>query len=54
MPKYAKQAQKRQPQAAGRRIVQVTKTLGKWAVQGAASGAVREVIRYALDLWTQL
>ncbi|MFB6830721.1 hypothetical protein [Streptomyces hydrogenans] len=53
MTKYAKQEQKRQPRA-GRRIIRVTKTLGKWAVQGATSGAVREVIRYALDLWTQL
>ncbi|MFE5974312.1 hypothetical protein ACFQ64_19385 [Streptomyces sp. NPDC056460] len=37
--------------AAGRRIVQAAKRLGGWVVQGAAAGIVREVMRYALDLW---
>lgn len=39
------------PQAAGHRILRVVKKLGEWVVQGAASGLVREVIRFALSLW---
>ncbi|MFE2561606.1 hypothetical protein ACFXGT_37480 [Streptomyces sp. NPDC059352] len=46
-----KQALEQQPQAAGRGIVRIAKKLGEWVVQGAASGVVREVMRYALDLW---
>ena len=46
-----KQARELQPQAAGRGILRVAKKVGEWVVQGAASGVVREVMRYALDLW---
>ncbi|MEU0309122.1 hypothetical protein [Streptomyces cyaneofuscatus] len=47
----AQQTPDQPPQAAGRRIVRVVKKLGEWVVQGAASGLVREVIRFALSLW---
>ncbi|MFD8013530.1 hypothetical protein [Streptomyces sp. NPDC058955] len=46
--------QAREQQAAGRRIVRMAKKLGEWVVQGAASGVVREVMRYALDLWAPM
>ncbi|MFE1907393.1 hypothetical protein ACFW96_27520 [Streptomyces gardneri] len=49
-----KQAREQQPQAAGRRIVRVARKLCGWVVQGAASGVVREVMRYALDLWAPM
>ncbi|MGW8767753.1 hypothetical protein ACWGN5_35295 [Streptomyces sp. NPDC055815] len=49
-----KQAPEQHPQAAGRRIVRVAKKLGQWVVQGAAAGVVREVMRYALDLWVPM
>lgn len=49
MAENTKQALERQ--AAGRRIVQMAKRLGGWVVQGAAAGVLREVMRYALDLW---
>ncbi|MFD5110059.1 hypothetical protein [Streptomyces cinereoruber] len=37
-----------------RRIVRVAKKLSQWVVQGAAVGVVREVMRYALDLWVPM
>ncbi|MFJ8602223.1 hypothetical protein ACIREM_26615 [Streptomyces shenzhenensis] len=49
-----KRAQHRRPQARGRRIALAAKKLGEWIVQGASSGAVREILRYALDLWLQM
>ncbi|MGW8354313.1 hypothetical protein [Streptomyces wedmorensis] len=52
MAENTKQARERQ--TAGRRIIQVAKKLAGWVVQGAASGVVREVMRYALDLWAPM
>ncbi|MFE1907400.1 hypothetical protein ACFW96_27555 [Streptomyces gardneri] len=52
MAENTKQARERQ--AAGRRIVQVATKLGGWVAQGAASGVVREVMRYALDWWVSM
>ncbi|WP_159046354.1 hypothetical protein [Streptomyces sp. MMG1121] len=52
-----KRAQDRQPQARGCRIAPAAKKLGEWIVQGASSGAVREILRYAvdaLDQWLQM
>ncbi|MEU3255753.1 hypothetical protein [Streptomyces sp. NPDC006997] len=49
-----KRAQHRRPQARGRRIALAAKKLCEWIVQGASSGAVREILRYALDLWLQM
>ncbi|MFD7974278.1 hypothetical protein [Streptomyces sp. NPDC059071] len=56
MTKPTKQVRKPQPlpQRAERRIVRVANKLARWAVQGATAGAAREVIQYALDLWTQM
>ncbi|MFJ2061190.1 hypothetical protein ACIOMM_35460 [Streptomyces sp. NPDC087908] len=44
----------RERQVAGRRIVQVARKLGGWFVQGAVAGIVREVMRYALNLWVPM
>ncbi|MEV3896483.1 hypothetical protein [Streptomyces anulatus] len=48
------QAREQQSQVAGGGIVRVVKKVGEWVVQGAASGVVREVMQYALDLWASL
>ncbi|GGS81067.1 hypothetical protein GCM10010222_22950 [Streptomyces tanashiensis] len=49
-----KQAQDRRTQARGRWIALAAKKLGEWIVQGASSGAAREILRYTLDLWLQM
>ncbi|MFI1331007.1 hypothetical protein ACH4U7_12880 [Streptomyces sp. NPDC020845] len=52
-----KRMQDQQPRARGRRIAGAAKKLGEWIVQGASSGAVREILRYALDAldqWLQM
>ncbi|MCX5193193.1 hypothetical protein OOK31_04685 [Streptomyces sp. NBC_00249] len=49
-----KRGQDRRPQARGRRIVLAARKLGEWIVQGASSGAAREILRYALDLLLQM
>ncbi|WP_406486019.1 hypothetical protein [Streptomyces phaeochromogenes] len=48
------QAQGQQPEGRRVGIARAAKKLGKWIVQEAASGAAREVLRYALGLWEQM
>lgn len=35
-------------------VSRAARSLAGWIVQGASSGAVREILRYALDLWLQM